>query len=402
MLLFLSQSLSSAGFIAAFTVNALIGVDLTGRPSMAGVPGAFYVLGQACGAMFWGLTLEYLGRRRGLSLGQTFGLIGSVICVAAVVDRSFLFFLCGLVLLGVARSAVDLARFAAADVYLPEKRGRAISNVVLGGTVGAVVGPLLVGPVARLAVLTGFPELAGPYAVSGAALLVAALLIFTGLRPDPRDVGRELARLHPASVPQKATRSLAHIVRQPEVLVAMGAMVFAQMVMIVRMSITAVHMKDHHHALTGVSLVISAHAVGMYAFSMLSGRMTDRWGRGPAIILGAIILNLSCLLSAPSINLLPLAAGLFLLGLGWNFAYVAGSALLADQLSPGEKAKTQGLNDLLLNLTSAVSQVGSGIVYAAGGYAVVTIVAAGVALVPLALTICWKVTAARRACPVAG
>lgn len=401
-LLFLSQSLSSAGFIAAFTVNALIGVDLTGRPSMAGVPGAFYVIGQACGAMIWGLTLESLGRRRGLSLGQTIGFIGSVICVAAVVDRSFLFFLVGLVLVGVARSAVDLARFAAAEVYLPEKRGRAISRVVLGGTVGAVVGPLLVGPVARLAVVTGFPELAGPYAVSGAALLVAALLIFTGLRPDPRDVGRELARLHPASVPHKATRSLAEILRQPEVIVAMAAMVFAQMVMIVPMSITAVHMKDHHHALTAVSLVISAHAVGMYAFSMLSGRITDRWGRGPAIILGAIVLTLSCLLSAPSINLLPLAAGLFLLGLGWNFAYVAGSALLADQLSPGERAKTQGLNDLLLNLTSAVSQVASGIVYAAGGYAVVSVAAAAVALVPLVLTVWWKVTASRRACTLAG
>jgi MFS family permease len=402
LLLFVSQSLSSAGFIAAFTVNALIGVELTGRPSMAGVPGALYVVGQACGAMVWAATLEHLGRRRGLSLGQTIGLIGAVICVAAVVDRSFLAFLLGLVLLGVARSAVDLARFAAADVYLPDRRGRAISQVVLGGTVGAVAGPLLVGPVARLALLTGFPELAGPYAVSGAALLVAALLIFTGLRPDPRDVGRELARLHPAAVPHTPTRSLARIVRQPEVVVAMAAMVFSQMVMIVPMSITAVHMKDHHHALTGVSLVISVHAVGMYAFSIVSGRLTDRWGRGPSIILGVIILNLSCLLSAPSINLLPLAAGLFLLGLGWNFAYVSGSTLLADQLSPAERAKTQGLNDLLLNLTSAVSQVGSGIVYAAGGYAVVSLVAAAVALVPLALTVWWKVTAGRRTCPVAG
>jgi MFS family permease len=104
--------------------------------------------------------------------------------------------------------------------------------------------------------------------------------------------------------------------------------------MIVPMSITSVHMKSHQHPLAAVSLVISAHTLGMYAFSILSGRMTDRWGRGPVIILGSILLILSCLLAAPSTRLLPLMMALFLLGLGWNFAYVAGSTLLSDQLSP--------------------------------------------------------------------
>ncbi len=345
--LFLSQGLSSAGFIAAFTVNALVGVDLTGQQAMAGVPGALYVVGQACGALVWGFSMERIGRRRGLALGQVLGVIGSAIAVAAVVDRSFPFFLLGLVLVGMARSAVDLGRFAAAEVYLPEKRARAISYVVLGSTVGAILGPLMVGPMGRLATWVGYAELSGAYIASAVVLAVAAMLIFGGLRPDPRDVGRELARIHPALIPRQATRSLPEIVRQPGVIVAMVTMTFAQMVMMVPMSITSVHMKVHQHPLTAVSLVISVHTLGMYAFSIISGRMADRQGRGPVIILGSAVLILSCLMAGPSINLLPLAIALFLLGLGWNFAYVAGSTLLADQLSPGERAKTQGFNDLL-------------------------------------------------------
>jgi predicted MFS family arabinose efflux permease len=295
-----------------------------------------------------------------------------------------------------ARSAVDLGRFAAAEVHLPAERGRAISNVVLGGTVGAICGPLLVGPTGRWAVRAGLPELSGPYSVGFAGLVLAALLIVAGLRPDPRDIGRELARIHPESAPFQATRSLAKIVRQPGVVVAMGSMVFAQLVMILPMSITSVHMKAHLHQLTAVSLVISAHTLGMYAFSILSGRLTDRWGRGPVIILGSMGLILSCLLAAPSISLLPLIAALFLLGLGWNFAYVAGSTLLADQLPPMERAKTQGFNDLLLNLASAAGQIGSGVVYSSRGFGVMALAAAAAAAaaVPLTLTLWWQITAA--------
>jgi MFS family permease len=232
--------------------------------------------------------------------------------------------------------------------------------------------------------------LMGPYGVGFVGLIVAAILVFIGLRPDPRDIGRELALLHPESVPRQGTRILSEIVRQPGVIVAMVSVVFAQMVMVVPMSITSVHMKACDHPLSSISLVISAHTLGMYAFSILSGRMTDRWGRGQTIIVGAAVMIVSCLMAAPSTGLIPLMIALFLLGLGWNFAYVAGSALLADQLSPGERAKTQGFNDLMLNLTSAGSQVISGVVYAVGGYGVMSLAAAAAAVAPLILAIWWQ------------
>jgi MFS family permease len=339
--------------------------------------------------------MERIGRRGGLAFGQVIGVVGSAVAMAAVVERSFVVFLAGLFLVGVARSAVDLGRFAAAEVHLPAERGRAIANVVLGSTAGAIFGPLLVGPTGRLALGAGVPELAGPYGVGFVGLILAAILIVAGLRPDPRDIGRELARMAPESAPAQTTRPLPAIMRQPGVIVAVLSMVFAQLVMMVPMSITSVHMKDHRHPLGAVSLVISAHTFGMYAFSVISGRMTDRWGRAPVIVLGSAVLILSCLLAAPSVALMPLLVALFLLGLGWNFAYVAGSTLLSDQLSPTERAKTQGLNDLLLNLASAAGQIGSGVVYASGGYGIMGLSAAAAAVVPLAAAIWWQVANAR-------
>ncbi len=389
IVLFFSQSLSSAGFIAAFAVNALVGVELSGQKAMAGAPGAVYVLGQALGSLVWGFSMDRIGRRGGLALGQVIGVFGSMMAIWAVSCRSFPLFLSGLILVGVARSAVDLSRFAAAEVYLPSERGKAISYVVFGSTVGAVIGPLLVGPTGSLALWANFPELAGPYTVSFVGLILASILIFSGLRPDPRDIGRQLSLMYPETVPSKTDRSLFQIICRPGVIVAMVSVVFAQMVMVIPMSITSVHMKAHDHPLSALSLVISAHTIGMFAFSIFSGRLTDKWGRPQVIVLGSVLLIISCLMAAPSTGIIALISSLFILGLGWNFAYVAGSALLADQLSPGERAKTQGFNDLLLNMASASGQFASGIVYASHGYGVMANAAAAAAFAPLIFSLWW-------------
>ena len=308
----LSQSLSSAAFVAVFTVNALVAIELTGRSAYAGVPGALCVLGQAGGALAWGYIMEWAGRRRAIALGQVTGAAGSAIAVMAVADRSFLFFLAGLILIGVARSAVDLGRFAAAEVNVQAKRGHAVATVVLGSTAGAILGPLLTGPTGHLAAALGLSEFAGPYGLGVLVLGLAAIFIYGGLRPDPRDVAREMARAHPEHASCQEVRPLKAIVRDPDVVLAVIAMVFAQMVMMVPMSITSVHMKAHHHTLTMISWVISAHTFGMYAFSVVSGRLTDQWGRKPVIFLGSVVLALASLMAGPSVRVLPLAGALFL------------------------------------------------------------------------------------------
>jgi MFS family permease len=199
-----------------------------------------------------------------------------------------------------------------------------------------------------------------------------------------------VAELYPESGPGlSATRTVWEIFRQPAALVALLAMLLGQMVMVLVMVITSLHMRGHHHELGDISLVISAHTFGMYAFSILSGRLADRWGRGPVIIFGSSMLVLACLAATLSPDVLPLGVALFLLGLGWNFCYVGGSTLLADQLSPAERAHTQGFNDLLVGLASSLGSLESGLIFAALGYNVMAYVSAGIALIPLAAASFW-------------
>jgi len=292
--------------------------------------------------------------------------------------------------MGVASAAMQLGRFAAAEVHPPDERGRAISYVVLGGTVGSVLGPLLVGPSGRWALGAGMNELAGPFLAALIVFALTSLVIFLWLRPDPRDVGKKIAEAHPKAVAHSGpTRSISQILRTPGAFVAVSAMVFGQTAMVMLMGVTSLHMKYHQHTLANISLVISAHTFGMFAFSIVSGRLTDRWGRGPVILSGAGILVLACALAPLSPDVLPLSMVLFLLGLGWNFCYVGGSALLSDQLSPAERAKTQGANDLLIGLAAAAGSLGSGLVFAGMGYAAMGVVGAVASLAPLGLTLWW-------------
>jgi MFS family permease len=154
-------------------------------------------------------------------------------------------------------------------------------------------------------------------------------------------------------------------------------------------------MEDMKHGLGDVSLVFSAHTIGMYAFSLLSGRLIDRWGRRPVILLGAGVLLLACLTAPLTGDTIPLAVSLLLLGLGWNFCFVAGSTLLADQLSPAERGRTQGFNDLVVGLASAVASFGSGLVSARFGYAGVGLAGAALSLFPFLFVARW-VRAQRR------
>ncbi len=402
-ILFAQQSLASAGFIAAATLNSIVGAKLAGNASWAGVPSAVYGFGGALAAFGWGQVFDLIGRRKGLVSGLIVGTIGSAIAVYAISNLSFGFFMVGMLLMGSANAAVQLGRFAAAEVNPPAQRGRAISNVVVGRTIGAIVGPLVAGPAGQFIKPIAGDELAGAYLVAMLLFALGAVVVSIGLRPDPRDVGRELAARYPQSAEVDGpARSILTIFRQPAAAIAMLAMVLGQVVMVLVMVITALHMRNHNHMLGDISIVISAHTFGMYAFSVVSGQLSDRWGRGPVIIAGSIGLILACLAATVSPDVLPLGAALFLLGLGWNFCYVGGSTLLADQLTPLERARTQGFNDLLVGLASAAGSLSSGLIFAAVGYAAMAYISAAVALVPLSATAAWSVIRSRAMAPRPG
>jgi MFS family permease len=238
----------------------------------------------------------------------------------------------------------------------------------------------------------GMDELTGAYLATLVLFLIAAVVVFAGLRPDPRDLGRQVAAAHPDPALRAFSgeaRPIFAILRQPAALVAVSAMALGQVVMVAIMVITSLHMRDHQHNLGAISTVISSHTFGMFAFSILSGRLADRWGRGPVILTGASTLLLACITAPLSPNVIPLAVSLFLLGLGWNFCFVGGSALLSDQLSPVERSRTQGMNDLLVGLASATGSLGSGIVFAISNYTVIAILSGLLTLIPLFMVLFW-------------
>ena len=389
--LFVAQSLASAGFIAAATINPILGAKLADDRSWATLPTAVYLLSGALSASAWGYIMDRIGRRNAIVVSLVIGVLGNILVLLAIPASSFLLVTLGLILMGITNSAIGLARFAAAEVNAPEQRGRAISTVVFGGVVGSILARISAVPMGDFALSIGMDELAGAYLATLVLFAIAAVIVFFGLRPDPRDLGKEVARLHPELElrPQGESRPIGQILRQPAALTAVIAMALGQVVMVAIMVITSLHMEDHQHARSDIYSVISAHTFGMFFFSVISGRLADKWGRGVVILIGASTLLLACIIAPISPDVLPLGIALFLLGLGWNFCFVGGSALLADQLSPLERSRTQGTSDLLVGLASAVISLSSGFIFVAAGYTVIAIIAGALALVPLIMSLAF-------------
>jgi MFS family permease len=167
-------------------------------------------------------------------------------------------------------------------------------------------------------------------------------------------------------------------------LVSMG---LAQAVMVMVMNITPVHMTHFDHGLTDISFVISMHILGMYGLSIMTGWISDRWGRAPTIVIGSLLLITACVLAPTNPETLPLAVSLFLLGLGWNFCFVAGSALLTDRLAVNERPRIQGTADLVVGAAAVIGSLSSGELMASAGYGAANAIGIGVALVMLAVAV---------------
>lgn len=388
-ILFIAQSLASAGFIAAAAINPILGAKLAHDRSWATLPTAAYLLSGALSASAWGIIMDRIGRRNGIAWGLVIGVIGNALVLYAIQISSFVLVIVGLMMMGTTNSAVQLGRFAAAEVNPPDRRGRAISLVVLGGVIGTILARVSAVPMSGFVVSLGMDELAGAYATTLILFAVAAVLVFIGLRPDPREVGRDVAKQFPSEIPHGEARPIFQILRQPAAITAVTAMALGQVVMVAIMVITSLHMEDHNHNRADIYSVISAHTFGMFAPSIFSGWLLDKIGRGKMILIGSLTLLLSCITAPLSPDVLPLGISLFLLGLGWNFCFVGGSALLSDQLSPVERSRTQGTNDFLVGLASAIISLSSGIIFNATSYLMMAIIAGALSLVPMFMALSY-------------
>ena len=367
--LFVSQSLGSAGSIAAATVAAIVGAELSGVTALSGLPAAITQVGIALGALFWSRASDRIGRRGALTAALLTGGAGALLSLVGVASGSFALVLAALFVTGSGSAAVHLGRFVAAEVNPKARRARALATVVLGGTVGSVLGPLLVAPTGALVTGWGWSEIAGPYLATGVGYLLTAVLLFAFLRPEPSLIGTAIAREERGAAAIAPARDLQQLLRDPSVRTAIASVVTAHMVMVGLMQMTSLHMHGLAHPLSNIAIVFSSHTFGMFAFSVVSGWLADRWGRRPVLGAGASMTLISCLLAPLSPELLPLSLALFLLGLGWNLCYVAGSALLSDALAPSEKGRMQGFNDLLVGGAAAAATLIGGLVMAGpGGY----------------------------------
>jgi MFS family permease len=382
-------ALGSTGHIAAATVSTIAAQQIAGNTAWSGAPGAAGVLGAAVGAVALSQLMVRSGRRIGLAAGYGVGVLGAVVATLAVVAGSMPMLLVGTVLIGFGNSSNQLSRYVAADLFPAARRASALGIVVWGATVGAIIGPNLAAPAASLAVGLGLPTLAGAYLVPVAFVGAAALLTFFALRPDPYALADTSARHDHLGSDRSTPASLASVLSRPNVPVAIIALVTVQVVMVLVMTMTPLHMTEHGHDLAAVGIVISGHTLGMYALAPLSGRLSDRIGMVPVILAGmGVTASASGLAAlAPPEGGVVLFIALFLLGYGWNMGYVAGSALLTHGLSLAERTRVQGLTDGLIWSSAAAASLGSGVVVAAASFAALGLLGAALVVVPTLLII---------------
>jgi len=367
--LFASQAAFGAGSVAAFTVMSMIAAQL-GGPVLAGLPGALGLLGRASAAYPMGWLMDRAGRRTALALGYVLGTAGAALASVAVIGGSLPGFLAGSVLFGMARGAADQSRFVAAEVHPPDRRGRVIGLIVFAGTVGAVGGPLLVGVTSDWASGWGINELTGPWLATVALMALATLVSFGLLRPDPREISRALgASGQNAAQTERPARPLRTVFAAAQVRLAVAAMVVGQAVMVMLMTMMPLHMYGIHETTQSISVVMTAHTLGMFGLSGLTGRLVDRIGRAPVIALGALQLVAASALAPFADGLAQIVPSMFLLGLGWNFTFVAGSSLLVDQLRLAERGRAQGVSEAAVAVAAGAGGIGSGPVFALGGVA---------------------------------
>lgn len=390
--IFIVSSLVAAAQVAYFTLMPIIAADLSGSESAAGIPSTLGLLFRAAAAYPLGWLMGRSGRRLGLAVGLFLGAMGTALSAWAIGAGAFWFFAFGAGVAGVARGAADLSRYAAAEVSPPDRRAKVIGWIVFAGTIGALAGPLLVTPAVNLAGASGLVPDSGPFWVASIVLGVSTLLTVFFLRPDPLLISRhdEAARVAAGGEVDGPARSLSQLLKIWNVRLGMAAMTIGQLVMVMIMVITPLHMDHAGHGTGSISLVILAHQLGMFGLSGAAGWLIDRFGAAEVIIVGAGVLVISSVLSPIAVSVGALAVALFLLGLGWNFCFVAGSALLASGLAANERTRVQGMSDTWSSAASALGSLSSGLLFAAGEMLLVGAVGLAFSLGLVAAWFLWR------------
>lgn len=382
-----AQVLNGLGVAGTVAAGSLLVASITDSETLAGLAQTSSVLGAAALALPLARLTARGGRRLALSIGYIAGVVGSLFAIIGGARENLILMLLGTFFVGAASAAGYQARFAAIDLATNETRAKQLSFVVWGLTIGAVAGPNLMEPSGNLAEGVGLPRLVGPYLISAVALFLATLVIQIFLRPDPYLLAQKESPLA-ATAKRSTKQALAHIRGNEKALFAILSIAIGHIAMVSIMVMTPVHMAHVDVTLTIIGIVISIHVVGMYAFSPIVGSISDRIGRINTIKIGVVTLLLSAVISgfAAADDAITLGIGLFLLGLGWSFTLIAGSAFLTESVAPEVKTSAQGASDLVMNLSGAGGGALAGVIIGTLSYGWLCLFAA----IPVSLLGIWS------------
>ena len=372
----------------ALTVAPLLTLDLTGSGAYAGLP----LTAASVTATVMAQPLAVLALRRGrgvaLSIGLLVSAVGAAGMLLADVWDSFALLLVGGALMGPSFTVLLQARFAATDLADQDTRARDVGLVIWAITPGAMAGPNLVASGAALSARVGLPPLSGPFLLAVVSLLLGALVLFAGLRPDPlltaRTLDQALMSTSTSAVSAAAPRrsfgaGLTAIRTAPLATLAVATMVVSHTVMVAIMSTTPVHLQllarqgmgdqGSHATLTLIGISMSLHFAGMYALSPLMGWLADRVGR-PQVMLGALgsLATATVVAGIGQGGQGVVSVGLVFLGVGWSAAVIAGSALLGESVRAERRVSAQGVADTLIGVFATVGAAGSGLAYTVFGF----------------------------------
>jgi MFS family permease len=378
-LVLLSGVLQLAVAVATITL-----VLVTGIESILGLGPAIFLVAGAAAALPAGRLMDRLGRVPVIAGGFAVGAVGCALTALGCLAESAILVILGFLGVGAMNGAVLLARTAAADMYPPEKRGRAISYVLFGALFGAALGPLVFRPLFAGKDLE-LETLVVPWFAAAAIALVGVAVALL-IRPDPRTIALELHLAESAGEgdarPAAPAAPLREILRRPGVVPAVVAALSSFAVMAGVMNLTGYIVVGHDHEQADVFTVISLHIVGMYALVLVIGAVIDRFGRRPSLISGLAIMAVSTVMLVWAESILWTSVSLFLLGLGWNVSYVAATAELVTHALPVERGRLLGFTDLAGGSLAAALALLGGVAYTEIGVAAVAIGATVAVVVP--------------------
>ena len=353
-LLVACQALLFTNNVSMIAVNGLAGLALAPNMAMATVPVTSYVVGSALASAPVAKIMKHYGRRVGFSIGTFFGMLGVLVAALGAYHKLFWLLCLGTMLVGFYNACGQLYRFAAAEVAPPAWKERAISWVLAGGVIGGVVGPNL----SKYTIDGLSVAFAGTYA-SLVVFAVLSLIVIQFVKFPP----------HTEAEQKNSGRPLKEIMAQPVFIVAAAGAIIGYGVMNLLMTATPIAMvKICQHPFADAALVLEWHVIGMFAPSFFTGHLIKRFGVLTIMFTGAMLMFLCVAVALSGVDVMNFLIALFVLGVGWNFLFVGGTALLTETYRPEEKNKAQGANDFLIFLTMALSSFSSGAMVTTRGW----------------------------------